>query len=166
MHRTPPVPALTAVLLASLAVAGCNRGAPAPAPQTGAPVAAPAAAPPPAPTPPPAVTVTGIDLGNAVDDDDRVATPLVAFTRTDTLHASVATTAPDGATAIPGKLTARWTYQDGQLVDELSQDYTFSGSTHHAFQVSHPEGWPAGRYKLEILLDDALVQTREFTVDE
>lgn len=168
MPRTPSATALTALLLASLAAAGCNRDAPAPAPQPAAPAAAPAPAPPPAPEPPPApaVTVTGVDLGNAIGDDDRVATPMTAFAPTDTLYASVATTAPEGATPIPGKLTARWTYQDGQLVDELPQDYAFSGDGHTAFQVSHPDGWPAGRYKLEILLDDALVQTREFTVAE
>ncbi|HST44679.1 MAG TPA: hypothetical protein VLK29_05575, partial [Luteimonas sp.] len=149
-----------------LALAGCSKDTPAPTPVP--PVAtapAPAPVPAPAPTPPaPAVTVTTVDLGNAVGDDKRVTTPATTFAKTDTIHASVATTAVDAAAPSTGKLTARWTYQDGQLVDELSQDYSFTGTGTTTFQVSNPDGWPLGKYKLEILLDGTLVQTREFEV--
>lgn len=168
MIRTKLTCALAIALLGSLAVAGCKKDAPAPAaPVATAPAPAPVAAPapPPAPTPAPAaVTVTTVDLGNAVGDDKRITTPATSFATTDTIHASVATSATDPSTASTGKLTARWTYQDGQLVDELSQDYNFTGTGSTTFQVSNPDGWPVGKYKLEVLLDGTLVQTREFEV--
>ncbi len=163
MTRTRLDLALAAALLGTLALAGCNRDAPAPAPP---PAAEPAPAPT-APAPAPqaqAVTVTAVDLGNAVGADNRVTAPATSFAKTDTIHATVATSASDPATPANGTLTARWTYQDGQLVDELSQDYQFTGTGHTTFQVSNPDGWPAGTYKLEVLMDGQVVQTREFSV--
>ncbi len=32
------------------------------------------------------------------------------------------------------------------------------------FLINRPDPWPTGRYKVEIMLDGALVQTREFEV--
>jgi hypothetical protein len=32
------------------------------------------------------------------------------------------------------------------------------------FQISKPDGWPTGKYKLEVSLDGKVVQTREFDV--
>jgi hypothetical protein len=167
MTRTRLNAALAAALLGTVALAGCNREAPAPAPP---PAAEPAPAPAPADTAPapapqaPAVTVTSVDLGNAIGADNRVTTPATSFAKADTIHATVATSAADPSTPANGTLTARWTYQDGQLVDELSQDYEFTGTGHTTFQVSNPDGWPTGTYKLEVLMDGEVVQTREFAV--
>ena len=62
-------------------------------------------------------------------------------------------------------LTARWTYQDGQVVDESRQNITpTGGSTVTEFHVSKPDGWPTGGYKVEVLLDGASAGTREFKV--
>ncbi|HET8898754.1 MAG TPA: hypothetical protein VFN09_08305, partial [Rhodanobacteraceae bacterium] len=102
-------------------------------------------------------TVTTIDLGNAVGADNRVTTPATSFTGTDTIHASVAT---DGA---GGDLTARWTFQDGQVVD--TQDKVVpAGAQTTDFSISKPDGWPAGQYKLEISSGGMVVQTREFEI--
>ena len=162
MNRNTITTVAAAALLGTLALAGCKKDAPTP-PATTEPTPAPAPTTPP-PAPAPAVTVTGVDLGNAVGADNKVATPMTAFGKTDTIHASVATSAADPAQPAAGKLTARWTYQDGQLVDELSQDFSFTGTGNTAFQISNPDGWPTGKYKVEILLDGNVVQTREFEV--
>lgn len=158
-----PLAALVAAgLIGSLSLVGCKKNEPAstsPAATSPAPATLPSAS-----SPAGAVTVTTVDLGNAVDGSQRVTTPMAAFSRNDTIYASVATTSADATGPASGRLAARWTYQDGQVVDELSQDFNFSGSGHTVFQISNPEPWPVGTYKVEILHDGNVVQTRQFEV--
>ena len=62
---------------------------------------------------------------------------------------------------------AKWTFGDGaaaQTVHEETKDFAFAGPGVTTFQVSKPDGWPVGKYKVEILQDGAVVQTREFEV--
>ena len=69
------------------------------------------------------------------------------------------------AASVPGKLTAKWTHLDSdQVVHEESRDLTLAGDGVTSFQISKPDGWPTGRYKVEVMLDGTLVQTREFDV--
>ena len=166
MTRSRIALALSVALLGSAALTACKKDAPAPAPPVAtAPVPAPVPPVAPQPTPAvPSVSVTAVELGNAIGEDKRVLAPSTTFAKTDTIHAAVATTASDLAMPSTGRLTARWTYQDGQQVSETSQDYRFTGSGMTVFQISKPDGWPTGRYKVEILLDGTLVQTREFEV--
>ncbi len=160
--------AAIAALLGTVALAGCKKDAPdTPAPEASPPATAPSAGAPMAggsTAPAAPVVVTTVDLGNAVGAGKHVEVPMTVFGRNDTIHASVGTRVTDGAAPTRSKLTARWTYQDGQVVDELSQDYSFTGSDNTMFQISNPDGWPTGTYKLEILLDDNVVQTRQFEV--
>jgi hypothetical protein len=161
MTRNTLQTAIAAALFASLALAGCKKAAdtaattppPAsePAPTTPAP-----AEPAPAPA---ALAVTTVDLGNAVGADNRVAAPMTSFAKTDTIHASVAT---DGGTA--GNLTANLTYgPDKQPVD--SQDLSVAaGPQVTDFSFSKPDGWPAGKYTLEISNGGMVVQSREYEV--
>ena len=152
--------AIAAVLVAGIALAGCKKNdttdttATTPPPATTEPAAPPMQETAPAPA---GVTVTTVDLGNAVGTDNRVTTPATSFAGTDTIHASVAT---DGA---GGNLTARWTFQDGQVVD--TQDKTIpAGAQVTDFSITKPDGWPAGHYKLEVLNNGMVVQTREFDI--
>ncbi|MBJ6979200.1 MULTISPECIES: hypothetical protein [unclassified Luteimonas] len=161
MTRHPMPVALAAALLATLALAGCKKDEPAPPPP---PVAAPAPAPAPAPAAAPVVSVTAVDLGNAIGADNRVTTPATTFAPTDTIYASVATTSSDPASPQRGQLTARWTYEGDQAVDETSQAFDFTGTGATAFKISKPDGWPTGNYRVEILHDGGVVQTRDFEV--
>ena len=86
-----------------------------------------------------------------------MTTASTSFAKSDTIHASVAT---DGA---GGKLNAKWTYQDGQTVDSQDKDVA-SGPQVSDFSISKPDGWPAGKYKVEISLDGNVVQSRDFEV--
>lgn len=157
--------AVAAALLGALALAGCKKEQPATPPATAAePATAPAPRPGDLSTPAAGVAVITVDLGNAVDADNRVIRPATTFATGDTLYASVATRAADATAPARGRLAARWTYQDGQVIDELGQDYRFSGAGHTAFRISTPDGWPTGTYKVEILLDGSVVQTRQFEV--
>jgi hypothetical protein len=153
--------AIAGALVAGLALAGCNKhDATTDTTATTPPMSEPAATTPAPVTPAPTseLTVTTIDLGNAVGADNRVTTPGTSFAGTDTIHASVAT---DGSAG--GNLTATWTYQDGQVVD--TQDKAIpAGMQVTDFSISKPDGWPAGHYKLEISNNGMVVQTREFDV--
>lgn len=157
-----PTRLLTAALLASLAVAGCkrdaDRDATTPTTATGS---APAPLPP-ASSPAPAAavaTVGTVELGNAIGPDNRVTTASTNFAARDTIYASVTV---DGATG--GTLGTRWTFQDGQEVHSETKTLAAGGPTTHEFHISKPDGWPVGRYRLEVSLDGRVVQTREFEV--
>ena len=160
MTRNTLQTAIAAALFASLALAGCKK-----APDTAATTPPPASEPaPPMPAPaepapaPAALAVTTVDLGNAVGADNRVAAPMTSFAKTDTIHASVAT---DGGAA--GNLTAKWSFQDGQVVDTQDKSVA-AGPQVTDFSISKPDGWPAGKYTLEISNGGMVVQTREFDV--
>jgi hypothetical protein len=149
--------AIAAALLATVALAGCKKKddmAATTPPATTEPAPAPVE-PAPAPTP---ASVTSVDLGKAVGADNKVTAPSATFAAKDTIHASVAT---DGSAG--GKLNAKWTYQDGQTVDSQDKDVA-AGPQVSDFSISKPDGWPAGKYKVEISLDGNVVQSRDFEV--
>ena len=170
MKRNLPLATLAAALAASLALAGCNKadnaddnamatdGTPPAATDTGMTT-------PPATTDTSgmtadtnALTITSVDLGSAVGDDNRISVPTSTFAGTDTIHASVVT---DGATG--GTLVAKWTFQDGQVVD-TQEKFVPAGPQVTDFSITKPDGWPAGGYKLEVSKDGMVLQTREFNV--
>lgn len=122
---------------------------------------APAAAPPPAATPVPApIHVVDISLGKSLNADQTVAEPTTTFAPTDKLIASVKT---DGASS-HATLTARWTYEDGQTVNESSKAIAPSGPAATEFTLEKPDGWPAGKYQLEVLLNGVSAGKRDFVV--
>ena len=162
MSRTRLLYPLSAALATALVLTACKKPEPTPPP-------APPATSEPTPMTPPAAaaaaSVTAIDLGNAVGADNRVAAPATTFAPKDTIYASVTTRTSDAMATVPGKLAARWTFQDGQTVHEESRDLSITGDgTTTAFQVSKPDGFPVGRYKVEISLDGSVVQSKEFEV--
>ena len=122
----------------------------------------PSVSAPSAPISPPAAKVTAIDLGNAVSADGRVATGAAktTFAPTDTIYASVLTEKPPAG----AELSARWTFEDGQLVSENREQLTSSDRNATEFHIAKPDGWPTGRYKVEIALNGQPAGTREFEV--
>ena len=118
--------------------------------QTGAPAGDVAAA----------LRVTEVELGRAIGTDKRVTEDTDDFAPNDTIYASIVTQ----GTAREARLTARWTFQDGQTVDESTQTIAPSGTTVTEFHIVKPGGWPAGNYTLRVLLDGRDVETEEFEV--
>ena len=112
-------------------------------------------------TPAQPVSVTGIQLGKAVGADNKVTNETDDFKPNDTIYASVAT---DGA-AQNATLSARWTYQDGQVVDTTSRAIAPTGAAATEFHISKPSGFPKGKYKVEVMLNGASTQSKDFTVD-
>jgi hypothetical protein len=124
--------------------------------------------PPPTAPPPPVnperavvgVKVTEVQLGKALGADKRVTEPLTSFAPKDTIFASVVT---EGS-ATAAELTARWTFQDGQLVNETKRSIAPGAKEVTEFSIQKPDGWPAGTYKVEILLDGKPADSKSFTV--
>jgi hypothetical protein len=106
------------------------------------------------------VSVTTIELGNQIGADKRVTRPMTSFAPKDTLYATVVTTGSAPSTT----LTAKWTYQDGQLVNENTQTIAPTGPAATEFHIAKPDGWPAGIYKVEVFLNGRSTGTKEFEV--
>ena len=151
---------LIVAMAGALALSACGKQeTPAPAPPPVTTPAPPPVAPPPPPVAAP-VAVASVDLGTAVGADQKVTTPTTTFGTKDTIYAAVSTTGTAGNAAIG----AKWTYQDGQTVNESSQTIAPNGPAVTSFHISKPDGWPVGNYKVEISLNGASVATKDFSV--
>jgi hypothetical protein len=104
--------------------------------------------------------VTEVELGKALDTDGSVRDDTDDFGVNDTIYVAVKTT----GTARDARLTARWTFQDGQLVSEDSRTIAATADAWTEFHVSRPGGWPKGNYKVAILLDGREVESEDFEV--
>jgi hypothetical protein len=156
MKRTRLLVLGVACVAVPIALSACKRAETPPA-------APPAIAPAPAPAPPPVPApfrVSSVDVGNAIGADKRVTVPSATLAPGDTIYASVASTG-----AAPSvTLVARWTYGDGQLVNEQSTTIAPTGPAYSEFHIAKPDGWPAGTYKVEILADGTSVASKLFEV--
>jgi hypothetical protein len=118
----------------------------------------------PASTPPVAAVapfrVTELQLGNAIDASKNVPAPTQVFAAGDTIYAVVASEGASPSTT----LAAKWTYEDGQIVNEESITIAPTGPSATEFHISKPDGWPVGKYKVEITANNAPALSREFEV--
>lgn len=154
-HSTPDLLrtlALGALLVCGIAACGKKTEPPPPAPE---PTPAPAPAPAPA-----GVRVTAVEIGSAIGPDKRVTVATRTFAPAHTLYAVVLT---EGAAAT-ASLRAIWAYEDGQVVDDSTQDLAPTGPAVTEFHLSKPDGWPVGGYTVEILLDGVSAAKESFSV--
>ena len=106
------------------------------------------------------VRVSQIDIGRSLNADKTINDNTNSFKPTDAIYASIAT---EGS-APTATLKARWTYQDGQVVDESTQTIAPTGKARTEFHISKPDGWPTGKYKLEAFLNGSSSGTKDFEV--
>jgi ABC-type oligopeptide transport system substrate-binding subunit len=105
------------------------------------------------------VRVSQIDMGRSLNAD-KTTNDTDSFKPNDTIYGSILT---EGSAAT-ATLKARWTYQDGQVVNESTQTIAPTGDARTEFHISKPDGWPAGKYKLEVFLNGSSAGTRDFEV--
>lgn len=141
---------VTATFAATLFAAGCSKKDAAPA-DTSAPAA---------PAPAAAFSVADIDMGRHIDADKKISDKTDDFAPSDTIYASVHTSGAATNQTIAG----RWTFQDGQTVDEHSQSISPTGDAYTEFHIVKPSGWPKGKYTLHVLVNGAEVRTKDVTV--
>ena len=143
-------------LAGALTITACGKKEEAPPP--------PVVSTPPVATTPPvapaAVSVTSVDLGTAVGPDQKVTAPTTTFGAKDTIYAAVST----AGTATNATLGAKWSYQDGQTVNDSSQTIAPTGPAVTTFHISKPDGWPPGNYKVDISLNGEAVSSKAFAV--
>lgn len=107
------------------------------------------------------VRVTDVTLGRAIGGDKAITDRTESFRPNDTIYASVAT---EGS-ASSATLRARWTFEDGQVVDEATQTIAPNTGARTEFHIAKPSGWPIGKYKVEVSLDNKVVETKNFEVE-
>jgi hypothetical protein len=141
---------LPIALLVSISLAACGKKD---EPATND-IAVPAA---PAPS---AIKVTEIETGKSISTDKQVMSGLDAFGVRDTIYVAVKT---EGASS-SSKLTAKWTYNDSQVVSENTETIAPTGTAYTEFHISKPSGWPKGKYRVDISLDGVESGSKEFVV--
>jgi hypothetical protein len=114
---------------------------------------------PPAAAPAESLKVNGIETGKGLNANKTIKDDAHDFGVRDTIYTSVKT---EGAGT--GKLTAKWTYKDGKVVNEQSQDISPTGDAHTEFHIAKASAWPKGDYKVEILLNGVSAGTKDFSV--
>jgi len=107
-----------------------------------------------------AVSVTSVDLGKAVGADNKVTDKTDTFKPGDVIYATVVTNGAAPNTV----LKATWTFQDGQVVNQSEQTIAPNGETATEFHIEKADGFPPGKYKIDVSLDGNPVQTKEFEV--
>ena len=135
-----PSPAIVATLVALAALGACKKEAP--------------------PPPKIAFRVQAVDVGKAIGADKKLKTSLVTFGRRDTIYAVVT------SVGVTPKVTmvAKWIDAKGKALIADSQTVATTGPAATEFHVYHMKGWPAGKYKVELLANGAPVGTKTFNV--
>jgi hypothetical protein len=144
--------ALVVAALAVAALAACSKKEK----ESTGDVTPSAAAPAPAAS---TVAVADIDVGRAIANS-RVTDKTDNFKAADTVYTSVHTTGSASAATV----MARWTFEDGQVVQESSQSIAPTGDAYTEFHISKPGGLPKGKYKVEVFLDSKSAGTKDFEI--
>jgi hypothetical protein len=105
--------------------------------------------------------VEEIDIGRSLNADKSIGDNTASFKPNDTIYVSVKT---EGS-APSAQLKTRWTYSDGQVVDESTQTISPTGAARTEFHIAKPDGFPAGNYKVEVYLNGQAAGTKEFEVE-
>lgn len=106
-----------------------------------------------------AITVDGIETGKGLNADKTIKEDKRDFGVRDTIYVSVKTQGTGSA-----KLAAKFTFQDGQTVEESSQDITPTGEARHEFHIQKPTPWPKGDYKVDVMLNGVSAGTKDFSI--
>lgn len=107
------------------------------------------------------IRVSDIQVGKGVGSDKKVSDQTTSFGVRDTMYVAVIT---DGA-AKDAKLTAKWTFNDKQVVKESSQTISpAGGTTATEFHIDKKSAWPVGKYKVEVMLNGVSAGTKDLEV--
>jgi hypothetical protein len=94
------------------------------------------------------VTVSAVTVGNNAAAD-RSVQPVAQIGARDKIIVSVRT---DGS-AVNTNVSARLTYQDGQVAGEESATLNTTGPETTNIEFTNANGWPAGKYRAEVMVN-------------
>jgi hypothetical protein len=154
MNRNRLQLATATAFVAILAMAGCKKEEPA------------AVAPPPvaAVKAPATLSVTGLDLGTSVGANMKLDAAMTTFGPMDTIIAAVSTATSDPVASVTGKIGVKWSGPDGKVFNDEAREAKFTGNSVTDFRVANPAGYPVGKYKIEVSLNGAAVQSKDFEI--
>jgi hypothetical protein len=104
--------------------------------------------------------IVSVLLGRSLDAEQVVQADRDEFAPRDSIYASVLSTgAHEGLT-----LSAHWIGPNGAPVAETAQVVAPTQPTATTFSLHNPQPWPPGDYKLELAVNEHVLQTREFHI--
>jgi len=107
------------------------------------------------------IKVSDIQVGKAIGSDKKIGNQTTTFAARDTMYVSVIT---DGA-AKDAKISTKWTFNGTKVVKEDSQTISpTGGTTVTEFQVEKKTAWPAGKYRVEVMLNGVSAGTKDLEV--
>lgn len=116
-----------------------------------------------------AVRVEKVQLGTmSAGDDTRLATVKDSFAPNDTIAVAIETSTPDD-TKVDGTIDVLWTYaydDETLTVSHTRQDFVFQGEGSTVFHISKPDGFPSGRYRVDVALNAVTIARHDFSVRE
>ena len=104
------------------------------------------------------IHIATVQLGRALNTDNSVGAHTTQFKPNDTFYVAVLTEEPGAST-----LTVRWRL-NGQVVSEAQKEVSYMRPAATEFHLQNSGGFPVGQYRVEILIDDTLAESRDFRV--
>jgi hypothetical protein len=104
--------------------------------------------------------VTNVMIGKHVGEGDRITEPAFQFAPADTVYLSVATE----GTKPEAKLSTKWFFQTGKMVDSASRTIQPKGAQQAELHVAPAKGWAVGNYVVKVYADGDSVETKTFAV--
>lgn len=103
--------------------------------------------------------VDTIQVGRSLNSDNSVGIHTTRFGPNDTIYVSLLSEEPGY-----GTITVRWIL-NGLVVNESSRDVSYNGPAATEFHLQNSGGFPAGTYRIDILLNGQPLGTRNFRVE-
>jgi hypothetical protein len=103
--------------------------------------------------------VKTLQLGKSLNPDNSVGTHTTRFKPDDTIYVSLLSDAPG-----EGTVTVKWMF-GGQVVSEAKRDVSYMRPAATEFHLQNSGGFPAGEYRVDILVNGQPAGSREFRVE-
>jgi hypothetical protein len=103
--------------------------------------------------------VSTLQLGRSLNPDNSVSTHTTRFKPDDTVYVSILSDEPGY-----GTITVRWMLH-GQLVSEAMREVSYTRGAATEFHLQNSGGFPAGSYRVDVLINGELAGSREFRVE-
>ncbi len=104
--------------------------------------------------------IVSVQLGNAVDAERRIEKEKGVFAAKDTLYAAVLSTGKHQGL----KLSAQWTGPNAAPIASSEQALVPASPTVTTFSLRNPNGWPPGDYQVVIAINGQAMETKKFEV--
>jgi len=111
------------------------------------------------PPPPAGVSVTNLDVGRSLNADKTINEKTESFKPADTIYAVIGTEGAGNAV-----IKTRWLFEDGSVIEESTQTIAPTAAANTEFHISKPDGWPVGRYRVEVTVNGVNAGVKEFSV--